>query len=86
LATAPDTLLRELNEEVIFLGDGSHLYRPLIEASLGARAVFAPLYLGHPRAATVAFLGLEEFKKGNLQTLDTLTPIYVRPSEAELQA
>jgi len=85
LATVPDKLLRELDEEVIFLGDGSRVYRSLIEASLGSRAAFAPPHLNHPRAATVAFLGMEELKKGNVQSIDTLTPIYVRPSDAELQ-
>jgi tRNA threonylcarbamoyladenosine biosynthesis protein TsaB len=85
LATAPDRLLRELDEEVIFLGDGSRVYRSVIEASLGSRAAFAPPHLDHPRAATIAFLGMEEFKKGHTQSIDTLAPIYVRPSEAELQ-
>jgi tRNA threonylcarbamoyladenosine biosynthesis protein TsaB len=85
LATAPDKLLRDLDEEVVFLGDGSRVYRSLIEASLGSRAAFAPPHLNHPRAATVAFLGMEELKKGNATSLDTLTPIYVRPSEAELR-
>lgn len=86
LATAPDKLLREVDEAVIFLGDGSRVYRSVIEASLGSRAVFTPPYLDYPRAATIAFLGMEELRKGTIQSIDTLKPIYVRPSEAELHA
>jgi tRNA threonylcarbamoyladenosine biosynthesis protein TsaB len=85
LAIAPDKLLGNLDEEVVFLGDGSRVYRSLIEETLGTRATFAPAYLSHPRAATVAFLGMEAFKKGNVASIDALTPIYVRPSDAELQ-
>ena len=85
LAIAPDKLLRELDEEVIFLGYGSCVYRSLIKESLGSRAAFAPPHLNHPRAATVAFLGMEELKKGTIQSIEKLTPIYVRPSEAELK-
>ena len=86
-AISPKELLKKfnVNEKVAFLGDGSHIYRPLIEEVLSSRAVFAPLHLSHPRAATVAFLGLEEIKRGNKIEVTKLSPIYVRPSEAELQ-
>ena len=77
-------LLPNTQEKVIFLGDGSELYRPLIEESLGSKAAFAPPYLSHPRAAIVALLGLEEIKRGKEVESASLTPIYVRPSEAEL--
>ena len=86
LAISPDKLLKNINinDKVAFLGDGSQVYRPLIEAILKSQAVFAPPHLSHPRAATVAFLGLEEIKRGNIIEINKLTPIYGRLSEAEL--
>jgi len=85
MVVPPLKFLENINEEVVFVGDGCQLYRPLIEKVLGSKAIFAPLHLNHPRAATVAFLGLEELKEGNIREVNTLTPIYVRPSEAELR-
>ncbi|MCD6353403.1 MAG: tRNA (adenosine(37)-N6)-threonylcarbamoyltransferase complex dimerization subunit type 1 TsaB [Proteobacteria bacterium] len=79
-----DDFLQFVDEKVIFIGDGIERYRSLFEESLGSRAVFAPPHLNHLRAATVAFLGLEEIKKGNLSEVNRLTPVYVRPSDAEL--
>ena len=83
LAIAPQQLLRKINEQVVFLGDGCRVYESLIEEFLGSKALFAPSYLGHPRAATIACLGLEELKKGNILALNNLTPLYIRPSDAE---
>lgn len=85
LAIAPEKLLKEIiKEKTVFLGEGSRVYRHLIEESLGSQAVFVPLPLNHPRAATVAFLGLEELKRGNVISAAALAPTYVRASEAEM--
>lgn len=84
LVVSPPTLLQTINESVTFLGDGSQMYRALIEKVLGANARFVPPHLNYPRAATIAFMGLEEMKRGNAVAITKLTPIYVRPSEAEL--
>jgi len=77
-------LFKSAEERVFFIGDGSERYRSLFEEAIGPRAVFAPPHLSHLRAATVGFLGLEEIRKGNLSEVNRLTPVYVRPSEAEL--
>lgn len=85
LVIAPEKLLEEIiKDKTMFLGEGSRVYRDLIEGRLGSQAVFAPLPLSHPRAATIAFLGLEEWKRGHLISATALAPTYVRPSEAEL--
>lgn len=85
LAIAPEKLMQEhIKGKTVFLGEGSRVYRDLIEGHLGPMAVFAPLHLSHPRAATVAFLGLGEWKCGRFITATALAPTYVRPSEAEL--
>ncbi|HNU71732.1 MAG TPA: tRNA (adenosine(37)-N6)-threonylcarbamoyltransferase complex dimerization subunit type 1 TsaB [Thermodesulfobacteriota bacterium] len=84
-AVAPERFLKSLHEDsVLFLGEGSVLYRALIEQALGSRAVFAPAHLNQPRAAAIALLGLSQAKKGNFLSASSLTPLYVRPSDAEM--
>ena len=83
LALSPQKLLQNITEKVIFLGDGSQVYRSLIEETLGPKAFFVPPHLSHPRAGTIAWLGLEAIKKGKTQGVDQLTPIYVRSPEVE---
>lgn len=86
LAIPPERIFAYLEGNgIMFLGDGSILYRSLIEQAMGAKAGFAPPHLNHPRAATVALLGLQEAKRGNFLDLKTFTPIYVRSSDAELK-
>jgi len=83
LAIPPQKLLQQINERVLFLGDGSHIYESLIKEFLGKNALFAPHHLTHPRAATIACLGLEELKKGNILAINNATPLYIRPSDVE---
>ena len=84
LAISPHTLLRSIGETAVFLGDGSQLYRRLIQELLGGNALFPPLSLRHPRAATIAFMGMEQMKRGNTIDVERLVPVYVRASDAEL--
>ena len=83
LAIDPRDLLKKIQERVVFLGDGIKVYHTLIKEVLRDMAFFAPLNLRLPRAANVAKLSLDQFKKKNTLDLNTFTPSYVRPSEAE---
>jgi tRNA threonylcarbamoyladenosine biosynthesis protein TsaB len=83
LAINPSELLKKIQERVVFLGDGIKVYRTLIKEVLQDMAFFAPLNLMLPRAANVAKLSLDQFKKNNVLDLNTFTPSYVRTSEAE---
>ncbi len=83
LAVAPETFLRNIDQDVLFLGDGAVLYRSLIQSIMGPKASFAYPHLHHPRAAAVAFLGLEKAALGDFLDVRTFTPIYARPSDAE---
>jgi tRNA threonylcarbamoyladenosine biosynthesis protein TsaB len=83
LVIAPQKLLQNINERVIFFGDGSLVYKSLIKEFLGSKALFAPSHLRYPRAATIACLGLEELQKGNTLAINNVTPVYVRPSDSE---
>lgn len=84
VSLAPAELSRRLDGPVIFLGDGVAAYRELLERELGPAALFAPPGGRVPSAAAVAELGLRALRAGETADPAALTPLYVRPSEAEL--
>ena len=58
----PQKLLDEIQEEVIFLGDGTDIYRDKISRKLKKKVLFAPLHLKYPKASVIAQLALKKFK------------------------
>ena len=87
-ALAPAALAAELAtsslEAVVFVGDAAALHAPIFRAALGDRARLAPPGLRIPSAVTVGELGAAALARGESADPDVLTPLYVRPSEAEL--
>jgi len=81
----PEDLIKRVEEKTIFLGEGVRTYRDDLRKALPSLAIFlsAPFNLLH--GSTVARLGAERLRKKEAADLATLTPIYVRPSEAELK-
>jgi tRNA threonylcarbamoyladenosine biosynthesis protein TsaB len=71
-------------QETVFLGDGAEVYGELIEEHLGEKALFAPPHLKFLRGSTVAELGLGRIMQGESDDIASLVPIYVRPSDAEI--
>ena len=82
-ALRPEDLVKKITEKTIFIGDGVRTYRDLLHYSLPSLALFPSPSLHVPHGSMVATLGLELFRKREWSDLSTLTPIYVRPSEAE---
>jgi tRNA threonylcarbamoyladenosine biosynthesis protein TsaB len=76
--------LSHLKEKVIFLGDGIKEYRDIIKEKIGKDALFIDSQLNLPVATNIAFLGLNKFKKGEEDNISTLTPFYLRKSQAEI--
>ena len=75
--------LKELNRDVIFMGDGTLVFENEIREALGERAFFAPKTTRMNLAGAVAELGLEKFKAGETVAYGELVPEYVRLSQAE---
>jgi tRNA threonylcarbamoyladenosine biosynthesis protein TsaB len=71
-------------QETIFLGDGAEVYGELIEEQWGEKALFAPPHLRFLRGSTVAELGLGRIMQGEGDDISSMIPIYVRPSDAEI--
>jgi tRNA threonylcarbamoyladenosine biosynthesis protein TsaB len=73
-----------ISEKTLFTGEASHLFREEIVNLFGDRALFAPVSAILPSAATIAEIGLNMIKNGKQADLDSVTPLYIRRSEAEV--
>lgn len=85
-ATAIEELLQEINQlgrEVIFLGDGTPIYKEIILEKIKVPYSFAPVHLSRQRAGAVGALGLELYKKKQFETAAEHEPVYLRLSQAE---
>jgi tRNA threonylcarbamoyladenosine biosynthesis protein TsaB len=84
-AIRPEDLVKKITEETIFLGDGVRTYGDFLLNCLPSLAIFppAPFHVSH--GSMVAKLGIELLKKGEHLNLSTFSPIYIRPSEAEMK-
>lgn len=80
----PEKLLAAMTGDTLFVGNGALAYRSLIVRQLAARAHFAPDFLNLPRAGAAAALALAEWQAGHAFSADEMMPVYLRPSEAEL--
>lgn len=73
------------HEKIVFAGQGAVLYAADIREALGDKALFAPSHLMVPSPAAVAWLGLRKAARGEFSDPATLSPTYLRKSEAELK-
>jgi tRNA threonylcarbamoyladenosine biosynthesis protein TsaB len=78
LALAPDELAARFDGPVILLGDGAAGIR-------SPYARLAPPAQRGPSPACVGQLGLERLRRGETVTAAGLSPLYLRPSQAELK-
>ena len=83
-AIGPADLLKKINEPVVFMGEGSKIYKDLIAEVLKTNAIFAPLSKMSPSASTVAEIAIEKIKQGVTTDPVSLAPFYIRKSEAEI--
>jgi tRNA threonylcarbamoyladenosine biosynthesis protein TsaB len=84
-AIRPENLVKKITEPTIFLGDGVKTYRDFLLNSLHSLAIFPPAPLHVSRGSMVAKLGFELLRKGEHLSLSTFSPLYIRPSEAEMK-
>jgi tRNA threonylcarbamoyladenosine biosynthesis protein TsaB len=77
-------LSERISTKTIFTGEASLLFRTAIETIFGDRALFAPRSAILPSASTVAEIGLAMIKNGKQADPDSLSPMYIRRSEAEV--
>jgi tRNA threonylcarbamoyladenosine biosynthesis protein TsaB len=85
LALSPRAAAERLRPPVIVLGDGVPACLPFLEP-LGAGLRVAPASHTAPSAAVVGLLGHAMLVSGDTVPAESLEPLYLRPSEAELKA
>jgi tRNA threonylcarbamoyladenosine biosynthesis protein TsaB len=77
--------LQCIDEEVIFVGDGSVKYAGLISDMLPGKCYFASGCHQYVRAAVVGVLGKKKYSEGDVLDSVTFAPVYLRASEAEMK-
>ena len=83
--TSPNDFLKNLPQDVFFLGDGVQKHFHLIEELFHGKAFFAPSHVHSIRAAAVGLLGIDCYSKGLLLDSLTFTPGYLRLPDAEMK-
>ena len=79
-----DELIDEIGEnETIFLGDGVNVFAGHISERMGEKAFFAPQSIKMSKAASIAQLALKRAKNNDYDDIYTLSPVYLRTSQAE---
>lgn len=81
---SPGQAVADINENCIFAGNGSEVYKELISENLGTKALFTPVHTNIIRASDAAMIALARFKNGEKENLAGFVPSYIRKSDAEL--
>jgi tRNA threonylcarbamoyladenosine biosynthesis protein TsaB len=84
MVISPELLSEKIDEPAVLLGDGARVYRDLFTKRLGDLIKAAPSGLFFPRAASIGLLALEKWQQAEFLDPSGAEPIYIRPSEAEL--
>jgi len=79
-----ELVFSNVDQPVIFAGDGALRYHEEIANRFGSRAMIAPFQLHNSRAANGAILALDGFRRGAAVAPSMLLPVYLRASEAEI--
>lgn len=81
---APQALFRNITEPVVLLGEGTIPYHFQLETLLGQHAHFADMAHSTPQGSLIAQLGYARLTSNDHDDCFTLTPLYVRKSDAEI--
>jgi tRNA threonylcarbamoyladenosine biosynthesis protein TsaB len=84
MAIKPEELVALISETTVIIGDGLLSYGDYLKRELGNRLVLPPPHLSVIQASCVAWLGWHKLRSGESEDVSSCTPLYVRPSEAEL--
>ena len=75
--------INELNEKVIFVGDGIPVFKDYLDENLNVEHYYAPAHMNRQRAGAVAVLGGIYYNEGKTETAAEHGPDYLRQSQAE---
>jgi len=84
MAIKPEKLADLISEETVLVGDALLRYGDYWTSKIGDRLHLVPPHLNIVHASSVAWLAWHKLRSGIHQDIASCTPLYVRPSEAEL--
>jgi tRNA threonylcarbamoyladenosine biosynthesis protein TsaB len=84
MAIKPEDLVDRISEKTVLVGDALLSHGDYLVKELGERLVQAPPHLNVVHASSVAWLAWQKLRLGIQEDVSSCTPLYVRPSEAEL--
>ena len=84
MVISPEDLAAKISEPTLLVGDGAGLYGDMFREALGQNAIFPPPHLSFPRAVHIGYLALPLWEQKNFLDPASATPIYIRPSDAEI--
>jgi tRNA threonylcarbamoyladenosine biosynthesis protein TsaB len=84
-AIKPDELVELIKEKTVLVGDGLVRYGDYLSERLDDRMLQAPPHLNIVHAVSVAWLAEHRLRAGLEEDVSGCTPLYVRPSEAEIK-
>ena len=84
LLTDIENVLKQINGEVTFIGDGVPLFREVIEKAAGIKPRFVPEKLMYPQARHLAALALKRFESKEHDAPETLVPLYLYPEDCQV--
>ncbi len=89
VVVSPEELVNLINDNTIFLGDGSLLYKDYLEDNLSHDIMFSPVNINFPRAPNLVLSEIGKFKEDRdnsylCNEIMNLAPHYLRKSEAEI--
>lgn len=79
-----EELLKKINKNTHFTGDGVKLFKETIEKNTPAKVSFAAEKYWNPKARHVALLAGERLDKGQSDRADTLIPLYLYPDDCQV--
>ena len=82
--SAPEEAAQAFSEGSLLVGSGALLYRSVFETHC-PEVRFADAVQHIIRGASVGMLALERFRRQDVDRIDTLTPEYIRKSDAQIQ-
>lgn len=75
--------LNELNEEVVFIGDGIPVFKEKTDETLAVKHFYAKQHQGRQRSSTIGAIAWNMYKEGKTTNPDKFAPDYLRLSQAE---
>jgi len=83
LALTPQRLVEVISGRTLLIGSGVDAYRDFIIGNAKDRVVFMNPNPRFPSPSIIAVMGLERLRAGQAEAIESLEPIYIRPSDAE---